>query len=172
MVSNKAFVYKSIPHGLPKIGQDLTIESTEFDPSQAPPKNGITTKNYYASFDPAQRGRMRDPKIPSYSPAMTTGTAVGSVSIIAKVLKSDVSRLKEGEWVIGSLPTEEYSVVSEQAAKAVQPVSNPKGLPLEMFLGPMGMTGLTAWGSLQEIGNPKKGETIFVSAASGAVGQM
>lgn len=172
MVSNKAFMYKSIPHGMPQPGKDITIETTEFSLSQAPPKNGVTTKNYLASFDPAQRGRMRDPKIQSYSPAMTPGTPVASVTLISKILKSDNSRFKEGDWVAGRGPTEEYSAVNEEGAKALKVLENPKGLPLEMWLGPLGMTGLTAWGSLQEIGRPKRGETILVSAASGAVGQM
>ena len=167
-------MYKSVPHGWPEPGKDLAIESTDFDVNQTPPKNGITTKNYYAAYDPSQRGRMRDPSIKSYLPAMTPGEPVTSVSIIGRVLKSDHSNFKEGDLVIIAMGTEEYSIVSESQLKAgyARVINNKKGLPLTAYLGAMGMTGLTAYGSFMEIGRPKKGETIWVTAAAGAVGQM
>ncbi|PBP20308.1 NADP-dependent leukotriene B4 12-hydroxydehydrogenase [Diplocarpon rosae] len=118
MVQNKALIFKKIPQGLPVPGQDLAVESREFDLEQAPPVGGITTRNFYASFDPYQRGRMRSPEKKSYSPPFELGAPIGNNSI-AKVLKSDNAKLKAGD-----------------------------------------------------IGKPKKGETIFVSAASGAVGQL
>jgi NADPH-dependent curcumin reductase CurA len=79
MIQNKAFIYKEIPNGCPVPGQDLTVEDIGFDERADPPKNGFTTKNLYTAFDPSQRGRMRDPSIWSYSPAMKIGTPVVSV---------------------------------------------------------------------------------------------
>lgn len=173
MVQNKAFIYKQIPHGWPKPGQDLAIEDIGFDENAAPPKNGIITKNLYAAFDPSQRGRMRDPLVGSYSPAMTVGKPVISVSVIGKVLKSDNDKVKEGQTVmIWSASTESYSFVSEDAVKGLQVIEEKDGVPLTAYLGLLGMTGMTAYGSLLEIGEPKKGEVILVSAAAGAVGQM
>lgn len=52
MVQNKALIFKKVPTTLPKVGEHLTIETREFDPEQAPPQGGITTKNHYISFDP------------------------------------------------------------------------------------------------------------------------
>jgi len=184
MVANKAFVYKAIPSGWPEPGKDLAIESTDFDVDAAPPKNGFTTKNLYAAFDPSQRGRMRDPAIQSYSKAMEPGKPVESVSVIGKVLKSDNAGIKEGDLVILTQAyTESYSRVSEEDALAANDpnrkssksstvIKPAPGVPLTAYIGALGMTGMTAYGSLHEIGQPKKGETIWVSGAAGAVGQV
>jgi len=116
---------------------------------------------------------MRDPSIQSYSPAMEVGKPVVSVSVIGKVLKSDNAGFKEGDVVLLEVwATESYSAVPEGAVARAKILQNERGLPLTAYLGAMGMTGMTAYGSLIEIGQPKKGETILVSAAAGAVGQM
>ncbi|ETI28422.1 hypothetical protein G647_00871 [Cladophialophora carrionii CBS 160.54] len=173
MVQNKAFIYKSIPNGWPVPGQDLTVEDIGFDENAPPPKGGFTTKNYYVAYDPSQRGRMRDPSIQSYSPAMKTGEPVISVSVIGKVLKSDNPAIKQGQIVMlqGS-GSESYSIKDESAVKTTQIIEPKEGVPLTAYLGLLGMTGMTAYGSLHEIGQPKKGDVILISAAAGAVGQM
>ena len=152
-------------------GKDLTVESREFDIDQAPPSGGITTKNFYASFDPYQRGRMRRPTEQSYSAPFEIGKPIASAAVV-KVLNSDNEKFKAGDIIVGGLPTEEYSAVSKQIADASKKIENPFDLDLTMFLGPLGMPGLTAFSSFYDIGQPKKGETIFISAASGAVGQL
>ncbi|KAJ9650427.1 hypothetical protein H2198_010269 [Neophaeococcomyces mojaviensis] len=173
MVQNKAFIYKSVPHGWPEPGKDLAIESTDFNLDAAPPKNGFTTKNIYAAFDPSQRGRMRDPSIWSYSAAMQPGKPVESVTVAGKVLKSDNADFKEGDIVLITTGyIESYSAVSEDIAKRAKVVKPAPGVPLTAYLGALGMTGMTAYGSLHEIGRPKKGDVIWVSGAAGAVGQV
>lgn len=173
MVSNKAFIYKAVPDGWPVPGKDLTVEDLGFDENAPPPKNGFTTKNFYAAYDPSQRGRMRNPSIKSYSPAMTTGKPVISVSVIGKVLKSDNAKIKEGSIVmITSHSTESYSAVDEEAVARTEVIEPKDGVPLTAYLGLLGMTGMTAYGSLHEIGQPKKGDVILISGAAGAVGQM
>ena len=171
MVQNKGLIFKQVPAGLPVPGKDLTVEDREFDLDQSPPSGGITTKNFYASFDPYQRGRMRAPTKKSYSPPFELGKPIGN-AVVAKVLKSDNEKFKAGDLVVGALNTEEYSAVPKQFADGLKKIVNPYGLDLMMFLGPLGMPGLTAFSSFYEIGQPKKGETIFISAASGAVGQL
>jgi len=54
MVQNKGVIFKQVPNGLPVAGQDLVVEKREFDLDQAPPSGGVTTKNFYVSFDPYQ----------------------------------------------------------------------------------------------------------------------
>jgi NADPH-dependent curcumin reductase CurA len=171
MVQNKGVIFKQVPTSLPVPGKDLTVEAREFDINQAPPSGGITTKNFYASFDPYQRGRMREATKKSYSPPFELGKPITN-AVVAKVLKSDNPKLAAGDIVVGGLNIEEYSAVPKQQAEALQKIENPYKLDLKMFLGPLGMPGLTAYSSFYDIGQPKKGETIFVSAASGAVGQL
>jgi len=129
------------------------------------------TKNLYASFDPFQRGKMRSPSVKSYTPPYIVGEPIDNNSV-AKVLKSNSPKFSEGDLIIGNLPIEEYSVVSKQNLEKLRKLENPYGLDLKVFLGALGMPGLTAYSSFYEIGKPVKGETIFVSAASGAVGQL
>lgn len=164
-------------------GKDLDISSSEFDLEAPPPKNGFTTRNIYAAFDPSQRGRMRDPAIWSYSAAMEAGKPVVSVSVIGKILKSDNAKFPEGDLVIlWSSYMETYSSIPEEAAKTpddpdkgprfAQVIKPAEGVPLTAYINVLGMTGMTAYGSLHEIGQPKKGDIIWVSGAAGAVGQV
>ena len=172
MVQNKGLIFKSIPVDWPVEGKDLSIEDRPFDLDTEPPQNGITVKNYYVSFDPYQRGRMRSAEQKSYSAPYTLGKPIEN-SVVSKVLKSNNSKFKEGDIVIGPMPTEEYSTVSgEIASEKVNKLDNPHNLDPKLFVGALGMPGLTAYSSFYAIGEPKKGETIFISAASGAVGQI
>lgn len=173
MVQNKALVFKKAPEGWPVPGEHLAVEARDFDPEQEPPQNGITTQNFYISFDPYQRGRMRAPEVKSYSPPYIMGQPISN-SGIGKVLKSNSSSFKPGDVVVGfmTMRTEEYSVIAEDEMKTVSKLDNPYNLDPKLFIGALGMPGLTAYSSFYEIGEPKKGETIFISAASGAVGQL
>ena len=152
-------------------GKDLIIEDRGFDLDAEPHKDGITTKNYYVSFDPYQRGRMRAPQVSSYSSPFELGKPITN-SAVSKVLKSRNSKFNEGDIVIGTLPTEEYSSISGEVANMVRKLDNPYKLDPKLFVGALGMAGLTAYSSFYAIGEPKKGETVFISAASGAVGQL
>lgn len=172
MVQNKGLIFKSVPTDWPVEGKDLTIEDQGFDLDAEPDKDGITTKNYYVSFDPYQRGRMRAPEVSSYNAPFVMGKPITN-SAVSKVLKSNNSKFKEGDIVTGTLPTEEYSSISgEVANNMVRKLDNPYNLDPKLFVGALGMPGLTAYSSFYAIGEPKKGETIFISAASGAVGQI
>lgn len=173
MVQNKGIIFKQVPQGWPKPGQDLVIEDRPIDLDQKLPEGALLVKNYYASFDPYQRGRMRAPETKSYSPPFELGKPITNRSIF-KVVKSNSDKFKEGETLItrGITPIEEYSVLDKDAVATCYKLDNPYNLDPKFFLGPLGMPGLTAWSSFYEIGQPKKGETIFISAASGAVGQL
>lgn len=172
MVQNKGLIFKNIPTGWPVPGQDLAIEDRPFDLGAEPPQDGVTIKNYYLSFDPYQRGRMRDPKIKSYAPAFELGKAIINYGV-AKVLKSKNHKFKEGDIVTGIIPTEEYSALDGETTNSmIRKLNNPYNLDPKLFIGALGMPGLTAYSSLYKIGEPRKGETIFISAASGAVGQI
>ena len=94
-------------------------------------------------------------------------------------MSSSSPRFKRGDIVIVAYSAfSEYVVVpalraeKEETAGGLSHLTNPYGLDPKIFLGALGMSGLTAYSSLYEVGKPKKGETIFISAASGAVGQI
>ena len=173
MVQNKGLIFKAVPTGWPEPGKHLAIEAREFDLDQSPPEGGVTVRNYYASFDPYQRGRMREPESKSYAPPFELGKPITNRSIM-KVIKSNTSKFQPGDVIIsnGLSPIEEYSVLTKGSVDMCQKLDNPYNLDPKIFLGALGMPGLTAWSSFYEIGKPKKGETIFISAASGAVGQL
>ena len=167
-MTNKALIFKKIPDGLPIAGKDLTIENV---PNEPTPVNGVTLQSLYASFDPYLRGKMRAPEIKSYTPAFPLGEPIFN-AVIAKVLHSNSKGFKEGDLVLGYLPIQQYTAVDGDGVKGLKHVENPLGIDIRHFLGALGMPGLTAYSSLYKIGQPKKGETIFISAASGAVGQV
>ena len=172
MVQNKGLIFKNPPSGWPIQGHDIAVESREFDLNQEPPQNGVTTKNFYASFDPYQRNKMRGPENKSYSASYKIGEPITN-SIVASVLKSNNEKLAPGDVITGLLPIEEYSSVEGALAQTVlKRLDNPLMLDPKLFIGALGMTGLTAYSSFFAIGEPKAGETIFISAASGAVGQI
>lgn len=172
MVQNKGLIFKQVPRGWPVPGQDLAIETREFDLNTEPPPDGITTQNFHVSFDPYQRGRMRAPEDKHYFSAFQLDQPITN-SVVARVLKSANSKFQEGDLVVGMIGTEEYSIISAETANSMmRRLDNPYDLDPRLFLGALGMPGLTAYSSFYDIGEPKKGETIFISAASGAVGQI
>jgi len=169
---NLTLIFKKVPEGFPVAGEHLTVESKPLDTSSAP-ENGVIVENLYASFDPYMRGRMRAPETKSYAPPFDLGEPVYGRTL-GRVLKSNNSKYKEGVLVTTmSGPFQEYSSLAGKDLDQVVVLENPLGLEdIRVFIGALGMPGLTAYSSLYEIGKPKKGETIFISAASGAVGQL
>jgi len=88
MVQNKGLIFKQVPTGWPVAGQDLAVEAREFDLEQQIPEGGLIVKNFYASFDPYQRGRMRAPGKKSYSAPFDLGAPMTNRCIF-KVVKSN-----------------------------------------------------------------------------------
>ncbi|KAL0930399.1 Zinc-type alcohol dehydrogenase-like protein PB24D3.08c 1 [Colletotrichum truncatum] len=170
MTQNKTLIFKKIPDGLPVAGEHLTVEDRPIDLDDAP-EGGLVVEVLYASFDPYLRGKMRDPSKKSYSPPFDLDGPITN-DTIGKVLKSNNSDFPEGSLVVAHTPIAEYARVPPAILQRGRKIHNPHNLDLGLFLGPLGMPGLTAWSGLHKIGQPKKGETIFVSSAAGAVGQI
>lgn len=172
MVQNKGLIYKEHPTGWPEVGKHLVLETREFDLEQEPPSGGFTAKVHYVSFDPYQRGRMRPPERKSYAAPFDLNMPVTNSAVVT-VIKSDNPKFKTGDVVkVPRTWTEEYNALPKEMADGCEVLNNPYNLDPKLFVGALGMPGLTAYGSFYEIGEPKKGETIFISAASGAVGQI
>ncbi|EES01886.2 hypothetical protein SORBI_3003G384300 [Sorghum bicolor] len=127
----------------------------------------VLVKNLYLSCDPYMRGRMRDFQ-GSYIPPFKPGSPIEGFGV-GRVVDSTYPGLSAGDIVSGMTGWEDYSLITkpEQLTKIQQ-----SDIPLSYHLGLLGMPGFTAYVGFYEICSPKKGEFVFVSAASGAVGQI
>lgn len=116
---------------------------------------------------------MRPPGTKSHTPSFPLDAPLTNRGV-SRVLRSAHARFRPGDTIVtaAGTGTEAYSVLPRAHADTARVLANPHGLPASLFVGALGMTGLTAWSSLYEIGRPRRGETLFVSAASGAVGQV
>lgn len=175
MPPNRALIFASVPTGWPVEGETLKVSPLpDFSLSTAPPSDGITTRSHYFSYDPYQRGRLRSPDIKSYAQPYQIGEPITNLGI-ASVILSKNPEFSPGDLIISNfLRFEEYGQYSGSDIQTlkIRKLINPYHLDPKIFLGALGMTGLTAYSSLYAIGKPVRGETIFVSAASGAVGQV
>jgi NADPH-dependent curcumin reductase CurA len=130
------------------------------------PKHGeVLVKVAYLSLDPYQRGRMRDAA--SYAAPVGLGEVMTG-GIVGEVVKSSSPRFGVGEIVEDRLGWQEYAIGGAPTMRKV----DPSLAPISTANGVLGMPGMTAYFGLLEVGQPKPGETIVVSAASGAVGQV
>ncbi|CAJ0649439.1 9800_t:CDS:2 [Entrophospora sp. SA101] len=178
MVNNIGVKFKSIPHQYPVIGEHIEVVHNKINIDSYPLKQDeLLVKNLYISLDPYMRGRMRSPEIKSYIHAFTVGEILEAGGI-SEVIKSNNPKYKVGDLYSGMVGWEEYSVITaknaNQNAMFTEGLNAAKSsnIPLSYFLGILGMPGMTAYTGLFKIGQPKKDETIFVSTAAGAVGQV
>ncbi|MEI7467178.1 MAG: NADP-dependent oxidoreductase, partial [Chloroflexota bacterium] len=129
----------------------------------------VLIKNQFLSLDPYMRGRMNDAK--SYAePAKLGEVMVGGT--VGEVIESQHSKFAIGDQVVGMLGWQTYGLSDGRGLQKIGSKSNPSPIPLSVWLGAAGMPGVTAYAGLFEIGQPKAGETVLVSAAAGAVGSM
>ena len=119
----------------------------------------------YLSLDPYMRGRMRDAA--SYAPPVGLGEVMTG-GAVAQVVVSECTDFVVGDIVEGRFGWQEYALGSAASARRI----DPELAPISTANGILGMPGMTAYCGLFEIGMPKVGETVLVSAASGAVGQV
>ena len=125
----------------------------------------ILVRNIYMSVDPYMRGRMNDTK--SYLPPFQVGEVL-QAGMVGQVVSSRNRDFAEGDYVNGVLGWETYSVSNGQGLYKLTNTD----VPLSWYLGILGMPGMTAWVGLTKIAGLKEGESVFVSAASGAVGSV
>ncbi|KAI4350188.1 hypothetical protein L6164_010694 [Bauhinia variegata] len=163
---NKQVIFKQYIEGVPKeTDMEIKVSKTEL---KAPKGSGaILVKNLYLSCDPYMRGRMRDFR-GSYIPPFVPGQVIEGFGV-SEVVHSDNPNFKPRELITGLTGWEEYSLIqkTEQLRKIQQ-----DGIPLSYHVGLLGMPGFTAYAGLYEVCSPCKDEYVFISAASGAVGQL
>ena len=158
-LNNRQFKLIARPVGLPK--------RTDFEFTTEPvgePRDGeVLVKVQYISLDPAMRGWMNEGK--SYIPPVKIGEVMRAGSA-GKVLASKNAAFAAGDYVTGWTGVQEYSLSDGNGLTTV----DPRVAPLPVYLGTLGMPGMTAYFGLLEVGKPQAGDTVVVSGAAGAVG--
>ena len=141
---------------------DFSIVETDIP---RPGPGQVLVRGHWMSLDPYMRGRMNAGK--SYAAAVGIGEVM-TAGVVGEIVESQHPRLKAGQFVVGSLGWQTHAVADAAAVTVVDPGK----VPLQAYLGAVGMPGATAWIGLLEHCAPKAGETVVVSAASGAVGAI
>ena len=158
---NKQFLLASRPQGEATAANFRLVET----PVAALADGQVLVRHHYLSLDPYMRGRMSDAK--SYAaPQPLDAVMIGGTA--GEVVDSRHPGFKAGDNVVGMGGWQQYSVV-DGAKGAVRKVDVSR-IPLPAYLGVVGMPGVTAWYGLMKIIKPEPGNTVLVSAASGAVG--
>lgn len=159
--TNRQIIFARRPSGVPT-PDCFSLVSTPMPavgPSQA------LVRNDFLSVDPYIRMRMEEKD--SYAPVMAIGeTLVGRT--VGQVVDSRIDGFAAGDWVVGRLGWQDYSVAKAADLQKIDLAA----APATAYLGALGSTGITAWVGLMTFGRPKAGETVLVSAASGAVGSV
>jgi NADPH-dependent curcumin reductase CurA len=161
MMNNEKILLVKRPKGTP------AMSDFRFEETAVPELKGdqVLIKSLYISVDPYMRGRMNDTK--SYVPPFELNEVI-SGGVVGQVVQSLSGDLTEGDFVIGNLPWQKYNAVNDISVRKI----DPNIAPLTANLGVLGMTGLTAYFGLLDIGKPNDGETVVVSGAAGAVGSI
>lgn len=160
-MSNKQVLLKSRPHGWPT-ADNFEIAATAMP---EPAAGQIVVETAYMSVDPYMRGRMNDVK--SYVPPFQIGAPLQG-GIVGKVVASNGGKFEVGTYVVGMGDWANFTVTDGAGYNPV----DPNIAPLSYYLGILGMPGMTAYVGLKGVAEMKEGENLFVSAASGAVGQV
>jgi NADPH-dependent curcumin reductase CurA len=160
-LQNRQFRLTSRPVGM--------VQRSDFDfvttPAGEPGPGEVLVRVLYLSLDPAMRGWMNEGK--SYIAPVGLGDVMRAGGLGRVVASSDAS-LAVGDTVVGMTGVQDYSIAKARELTKV----DPRLAPLPRYLGALGMPGLTAYFGLLDIGQPKAGETVVVSAAAGAVGAV
>jgi len=162
MATNQQIILDNRPTG-EAVASNFKLASSETPPLQ---DGQVLVRHHFLSLDPYMRGRMNDSK--SYAVPQALGQTMGG-GTVGEVVESRNPRFAVGATVVGMGGWQEYSVVDANQVGALRKVDTTH-IPLSAYLGAVGMPGVTAWYGLVKICAPKAGETLVVSAATGAVG--
>ncbi|KAF7722048.1 hypothetical protein EC973_003730 [Apophysomyces ossiformis] len=173
MVNNTEIHFTKIPTSYPVAGEHMKAHNANLDLDAPIPEGSFIVKTLVLSVDPFLRGRMRDESIKSYSPAFKLNQPMNGYTM-SVVVKSNNPQFKENDLVYGLGAFAEYMFVPKQYASlfTVRNEARTSGLPISHYVGILGMPGMTAYVGLIKFGKPKAGETLYISAAAGAVGQL
>jgi NADPH:quinone reductase len=160
MPTNRRVTLAARPEGFPK-ESDFMLDEVDVP---APGPGEVLVRVQYASVDPYQRGRMSEAR--SYARPLELGDVITSQSV-GEVVESNDGRFAVGDQLVGQLGWQEYAVARAGSLRQVSGLE-----PLTLALHVLGATGLTAYFGLYDVGKPRAGDTVVVSGAAGAVGQI
>uniref|UniRef100_A0A1J3J1A1 2-alkenal reductase [NAD(P)(+)] n=1 Tax=Noccaea caerulescens TaxID=107243 RepID=A0A1J3J1A1_NOCCA len=167
--TNKQVILRDYVTGFPK-ESDLIFNETTVDLKVPAGSKTVLVKNLYLSCDPYMRIRMGkpDPATAALAQAYNPGEPISGYAV-SRVIDSGHPDYTKGDLIWGIAGWEEYSVITPNPSHfKIQHTD----VPISYYTGLLGMPGMTAYAGFFEICTPKKGETVYVSAASGAVGQL
>lgn len=155
-------------HLVSRPSAEATVENFKLFVSDTPTlQDGqVLVRHHFLSLDPYMRGRMNDSK--SYAIPQALNQTMGG-GTVGEVIESKNSKFSVGDKVVGMGGWQQFSVVDANQLGALRKVDTTH-VPLSAYLGAVGMPGVTAWYGLVKIIEPKAGQTMLVSAATGAVG--
>lgn len=162
MPRNQQILLDNRPEGEAAVSNFKLVETE----TPALQEGQVLVRHHYLSLDPYMRGRMNDSK--SYAAPQPLGEVMLG-GTVGEVVESRHAKFQPGDKVVGMGGWQLYSVVDGNAPGMLRKVDTTH-VPLSYYLGAVGMPGVTAWYGLVKIINPKPGETVVVSAATGAVG--
>jgi NADPH-dependent curcumin reductase CurA len=163
-LTNHQFRLAARPQGMPKHSDWNYVE----EPVRDPGPGEVLVKTLYLSLDPAMRGWMNEGR--SYIAPVGIGDVMRAGGA-GRVIASNNPGFAVGDYVTGTLGAQEYALFGAEQAKVLTKV-DPKLVPLPVYVGALGVTGLTAYFGLLEVGQPKVGDTVVVSGAAGATGMI
>ena len=161
VATNRVVTLASRPTGAPA---ESDFELVEAEAPEAGPGE-VLVRVLWTSVDPYQRGRMSEGR--SYAKPVQLGEVMTAQSL-GEVVESGDSRFAEGDLVVGQLGWQDYAVARAGTLRKVPPELDPPSLALHV----VGATGFTAYFGLLDVGRPRPGDTVVVSGAAGAVGQV
>ncbi len=157
---NRQWLLARRPEGLVSSSDFRLVES----PAPEPADGEALVRNLYLSVDPTQRGWMAGD---TYLPAVKIGEVMRSFAV-GEVTASRHPAFKPGQLVQGLFGWQDWAVARPGTSSSPTPV--PSGVPVETAMSALGLTGITAYFGLLDVGRPKPGETVVVSGAAGATG--
>jgi NADPH:quinone reductase len=161
MPANRRITLAARPVGLP-LESDFALDEIDVG---SPQVGEVLVHMLWASVDPYQRGRMSEAR--SYAKSLEIGDVITSVNL-GEVVESNDPRFSPGDLVVGQLGWQEYATARAGTLRGIRPELDPPTLALHAI----GITGFTAYFGLFDLGKPRPGDTVVVSAAAGAVGQI
>ena len=162
MAANLQVLLDHRPAGKVSPANFRTVET----PVPAPGPGQVLVRHQFLSLDPYMRGRLSDAK--SYAEPQEIGAVMGGGTVGKSSRPRTIRASRPGDAVVGMGGWQRYGLSDGRGLRVV----DAKAIPIQAYLGPLGMPGVTAWYGLNKIIAPKAGETVLVSAATGAVGSV